>query len=67
MKKLQYNLKFDIVTLITLEPNHPSNRSFRLNLRNFYISFHFLTNRARWTSIVDQVILFFCLTQNVKL
>ena len=40
-----------------------ANRSFRLNLRIFYISFYFLTKLAGWTSIVvDQVILRFCLT-----
>ena len=31
--------------------------SFRLHLRIFYISFHFLTQLARYTSIVDQEIL----------
>ena len=32
---------------LTLGPNHPSNRSFRLNWRVFHISFHFLIKLAR--------------------
>ena len=47
----------------TVGPNHPSNGVLRLNLRIFYISFHFLTK----FQIVDQMILSFCLTRNAKL
>ena len=36
----------------------------RQNLRIVYISFHFLAKLARQTTIVDQMILSFCLTQN---
>ena len=43
--------------LNTVGLNSRSKLSFRLHLRIFYISFHFLTQLARYTSIVDQEIL----------
>ena len=45
----------------------PPKGLLRLNLCIFHISFHFSTKLARQTTIVDQMILSFCLTQNVKL
>ena len=47
----------DVVILNTVGLNSPSKLPFRLHLRIFYISFHFLTELARYTSIADQEIL----------
>ena len=47
----------DMEILNTVGLNSRSKLSFRLHLRIFYISFHFLTQLARYTSIVDQEIL----------
>ena len=62
------NEKFIVIVFaMTAGPNHPPKGLLRLNLRIFHISFHFSTKLARQTTIVDQMILSFGLTQNVKL